>query len=327
MNSLKYLIKKDNKEKNDLLRVHIKHHGFLNKNKMIYYITEDNKNLGFFAMYRYWLEYLYFADICGYIPVINVGPEFAYGETEKIHGTNNPFEYYFIPPSSINVQDAKRSYNIIDADINHRQMVELIFTGKYCHYKVTRRYMYEMGRIVKKYIHFNQNTEKYIVDGINSLDINKEKVLGIHIRGTDFRSNYDNHPIYISESEWFEKIDLLFRQNSYTKMFIATDDTRILKNFIDKYGNKICYYKDVQRSNKNQSVAFSTGTRKNHKYLLGLEVIRDMYTLSMCPGLIAGISQVAICAQINKLSRGEKYEDIKIINKGLNKNTHVFMRH
>lgn len=51
-----------------------------------------------------------------------------------------------------------------------------------------------------------------------------------------------------------------------------------------------------------------------------------MYTLSMCTGLIAGISQVAICAQINKLARGEQYKDLKIIDKGINVNNHIFKR-
>lgn len=327
MNSLRELWTKQESPETDLFRMQIKHYGVLNKDKTIYHITEANKNLGFFAMYRYWLEYLYFADVCGYTPVINPGPEFAYREKEKVNGTKNPFEYYFVQPSQISVQSAKLSRNVVDAEVFHRQMVELVFTGRYCHYKANKRYMLELARIVGKYIRFNHPAWEYISNGMDTLQMQGEKVLGVHIRGTDFRSNYNNHPIYINEDECFKEIDLLLHKNSYTKIFVATDDGRILKNFTGRYGDRLCYYSDVMRSYKNQSVAFSKSSREKHKYLLGLEVIRDMYTLSVCSGLVAGISQVAICARINKLSRQEQYENIKIIDKGLNQNHHGFRRY
>lgn len=100
-----------------------------------------------------------------------------------------------------------------------------------------------------------------------------------------------------------------------------------MKSFENKYGEKLCYYKDVERGSTNKSVAFCKNNREQHKYLLGLEVIRDMYTLSKCDSLIAGVSQVPICAQINKISRGEKYEVVKIIDKGINRNSHIFIKH
>ena len=108
------------------------------------------------------------------------------------------------------------------------------------------------------------------------------------------------------------------------KIFLATDDMNILKEFVTKYEDNVIYYSDVIRSDDMRSVAFYENNRDKNNYKLGLEVIRDMYTLSCCDGLVAGISQVAICAQINKLARKEFYEDIMIINKGIYKNHHYF---
>lgn len=313
-----------NTNNTDLFRQKARHLGTLNQDKIIYYIEEDNENFGFFAMYRAWLEYLYFADVCGYIPVVCAGENFLYKEKALIHGTGNPFEYYFEQPAAISVYNAKKSSKVIVSDLLHRQMVELIFTGKYNNYKCNKRYIREMSYIVKKYIRFNQPTWKYISEGIKKINFAAEKILGIHIRGTDFRARYDNHPIYLEEKDCFKAIDPMLEKGVYSKLFIATDDNRILKSFINRYGEKLCYYEDVERGSKNQSVAFSIKNRKNHKYLLGLEVLRDMYSLSMCSGLIAGISQVAVCAQINKLARGEHYDELKIIDKGLNINGHKF---
>ena len=320
------LFPRNNKEM-DMFTLRVKHFGPVNSNRIIYYIEEDSADLGFFAMYRCWLEYLYFADVCGYTPVISAGNHFTYKEEIKVNGTANAFEYYFVQPAEVSLREVKISRNVIESDLDHRKMVELILTGKVCSYKYNKRYLYMMSNIVKKYIKLNKETKDFINRGLMKLNFEKERVLGVHIRGTDFRAKYDNHPMYVTEEECFREIKLMLDKNSYSKIFLATDDERILSNFITEFGNQVCFYEDVERSSRNKSVAFSRGKRENHKYLLGLEVIRDMYTLSKCSGLVAGISQVAICAQINKLSRGEKYEEIKIIDKGLYKNGHFFSRY
>lgn len=326
LGSFKQLLGIFNTTQVDIFQQKAKHLGTLNQGKIIYYIKEDSENFGFFAMYRAWLEYLYFANVCGYTPVVHAGERFSYKEKKQINKTENTFEYYFKQPAGVSVYDAERSSKVIVSSLVHRQMVELIFTGKYNNYKWNKRYLQEMGSIVKKYIRFNQPTWEYISKGIQEKNFEAEKVLGIHIRGTDFRAQYDNHPIYLIEEDAFKVIDPILEKNLYSKLFIATDDNRILKKFVARYGEKLCFYDDVERGSNNQSVAFSKNSRKKHKYLLGLEVIRDMYSLSMCSGLVAGISQVAVCAQINKLARGEHYRDLIIINKGLNINGHKFNR-
>lgn len=292
----------------------------------VYFIEEDNKDLGFCAMYRAWLEYIYLADVCGIIPVVQAGNHFAYREDGVINGTWNAFEYYFLQPTPIGIREAGRKRNVLRSRVFHREMVELVLTGKCAHYEYTKRYMYEMARIVRKYIRFNEQTQQYVNVGIEKLGIEDAKVLGVHIRGTDFRAKYDNHPVYVTEEDCFQEVNKLMQEKGYEKIFVATDDVRILKNFRAEYGNKMYFYDDVERSNKNRSVAFSKNSRKQHKYLLGLEVIRDMYTLSKCSGLVAGISQVAICAQIHKLAGKQSYEDIKVIDKGIYQNGHSFIR-
>ena len=57
---------------------------------------------------------------------------------------------------------------------------------------------------------------------------------------------------------------------------------------------------------------------QNHHYRLGYEVLRDMYALAACDGLVAGLSQVVNCARIVKESSGEEYDTLCIINNGIN---------
>lgn len=326
MDMFKHFMRQNQIGKTELFHLGVKRYGFLNRDLTLYCIYEDGINLGFFAMYRHWLEYLYFADICGYTPVIHAGKNFEYQEDHAVAGTKNAFEYFFRQPSAVKVQEVKQSYKVMWSNPVHREMVELVYTGKMDHYGYTEKYMQEMGEIVRKYVVFNERTSDYVNKSISEIGIRDGKVLGIHIRGTDFRGRYNNHPVFVTEQDCFHAIDNLMQKNRYDKIFVATDDQRILDAFLVEYGNQICYYHDVVRGRDNRSVAFSAGNRKNHKYLLGLEVIRDMYTLSMCDGLIAGISQVAICAQINKLARHEAYEDLSILDKGIYHNQRGFQR-
>lgn len=321
-----YMVHKEDKTGVDLLLDQLRNCSINAHGKAVYFIEEDNKDLGFCAMYRAWLEYIYLADVCGLIPVIRAGRHFAYREDSMVNGTRNAFEYYFKQPAPVGVGAAGRKRNVLQSCVFHREMVELVLTGKCAHYGYTKRYMHEMARIIRKYISFNAQTQQYMDDGIEKMGIRDAKVLGVHIRGTDFRAKYDNHPVYVTEEDCFWEVDRLLQESAYEKIFVATDDARILKNFLIKYGEKMCFYEDVERSSKNRSVAFSKNSRRQHKYLLGLEVIRDMYTLSKCAGLVAGISQVAICAQIHKLADRQQYEDIRIIDKGIYQNSHNFIR-
>lgn len=324
MKGLKKIFVRESENLNEYLNLSPRRYGSENRDKIIYYICEDNESMGFFAMYRCWLEYLYFADICGYVPVIYAGHHFAYREENHAVGTRNPFEYYFVQPAGLGLYEIKKTYKLVTSNLLHREIVELVYTGKYGEYWYTQDYLKVMGNIVNKYLRFNEITWKYICDGLEKLNIQNNKVLGVHIRGTDFKKGFHIHPIYLTAEDCFSAIDDILELKKYDKIFVATDDKRLLNQFLAKYRSKMCYYEDVFRNDKDKSVIFEKCKRKKHKYRLGLEVLRDMYTLAVCDGLVAGISQVAVCAQINKMATGITYEDLKIIDKGINRNNRFF---
>lgn len=144
------------------------------------------------------------------------------------------------------------------------------------------------------------------------------RVLGIHFRGTDFKRNYNGHPVNLTVEDYITEIDRIMEHKSYDTMFLATDDLEAIKKLINRYGQKLVYYSDVTRSEGDETVMKSDCVRENHHYLLGLEVLRDMLTLAECDGLVAGLSQVSMAARIQKKSYGKEYEELVIINKGMN---------
>lgn len=290
------------------------HYGNKNKDKIIYYINIDQPKAGFFAFFSYVLYGLYEAERFKFIPVVRYG-DCIYKESISINGTDNPFEYYFKPVSNVSVEEIYQSDRVIPFEWAHRFRDFIDF------YKSTESDLERLSKVCAKYIFLNDITEKYIEDSIKKLFINckSNKILGIHIRGTDFALNWNNHPNMISGKEYIHVIDKILEKNDFDYLFLATDDENRLNELKDIYKDKLIYYTDVNRGTKNINIAFEKNNRKNNHYLNGLEVLRDAYTLASCSGLLAGISSVSMSARIIKYSRNEKYKYLKILNKGLYK--------
>ncbi len=302
-------------------------YGELNKNRNIYFIHYGNKTRGFFAEMRMLLKYFAYADRFGFAPVVLWDSSFPYAEEKEIQGTKNPFEYYFVQPSGISLEEMYQSYNVFEAKEVHvtKSFLNREIRDGESGYWMSEKYMERLSGYVKKYIHLNSFTEKYMNEHIVQL-IGNKKTIGVHVRGTDYNNHYNNHPIGVSIEEYFKAVDELLQNNEYDQIFLATDDLRVLQQFIDKYSSKLLYYTDVIRTDINQSVAFSINERKNHKYLLGLEVLRDMYTLTACDALVAGISQVSLMARVFKKSTVCDYRQKIILENGYYKNNNIFVK-
>jgi hypothetical protein len=121
----------------------------------------------------------------------------------------------------------------------------------------------------------------------------------------------------VSVEEYIHATEKAMNEEKFEKIFLATDDQEAIQKFTESFGNIVCYYTDVIRTDGDETVMKSNCGRENHHYKLGLEVIRDMYTLSACDGIIAGLSNVSIFARIVKLSTCKDYEYMNYMNKGI----------
>ena len=289
--------------------------GILNNGRALYYIDFEETGNGFFAEFRKVLNALYFADYFGLVPVVRYSPFFAYAEKELVDGTSNPFEYYYKQPGGISLEDLEKSACVLNFRSENISLAENMKpSGGYTYSEV---YESTMADIMKKYIALNEKTDSLLKKDITNI-LGEKKVLGVHVRGTDFKNEYNRHPKYIGVYEYLESAKKMFYHNSFDNVFLATDDSSAVKLFREEFGDKLLIYTDVVRSSGTQSVMLSNNSeRKMHHYLLGYEVLRDMYTLSKCDGLLAGLSQVSICARITKRSMDARYSVIKIMDNGI----------
>lgn len=334
LDALQYAVRnRKNKEKcrrmagRNGLDMQCRSYGNINKDKCIYYIRFGDKTHGFFALFRILLKYLAYADRFGFYPVVEWSREIPYAEEETICGTLNPFEYYFEQPMGISVKEVKQSYNVFQSEEIHVTdfFLDKEIEGGEDGYLMSEIFLSKLSEIAGKYIRLNQWTEQYMQKEIACL-LRDKKTVGVHVRGSDYKSGYNNHPTIVPVEEYLQEAKKLFSSGRYEQVFLATDDDQALQLFKNTFGEKLVYFRDVVRTSGKTSVAFSEASREKHKYLLGLEVLRDMLSLTACDGLVAGISQVSNCARIIKKSRNIEYEDIKILYKGINHTKNNFVR-
>lgn len=281
-----------------------------------YHIYMEESNSGFFADHNRLLAYLYFADYYNLKPVVEYTDKFCYAEKTAVNGRSNPFEYYFCQPEGIGVEELKQGVTCVRSRKENTLLANQI-NKKQEGYTKSEEYLNEMARITAKYIRLQPEVKEYIQNEISRIKP-KKKVLGVHVRGTDFKKNYNGHPVAVTTQEYLDAAKKLVKKEGYEAVFLATDDSAAVEAFKVEFGELLFYYEDVIRSNGKETVMKSESTRDLHHYKLGLEVLRDMYTLASCDGLVAGLSQVSYAARIQKISYNETYDNIEILDKGIN---------
>lgn len=312
-------------EKNPLV-VQYEHFGELNRGRTIYYIYYglDRKKSGYCALLKTTLLDLAYADRMGFLPVIEWTKDLLYTEENAVNGKYNGFEYFMENTVALTVDEVLKSDMVVrsrpyDRFLFHKHMMEN--DGMY---EESEHEIEIMSKMFLKYIRINEMGVKEIVNPANKL-LERGKCLGVHVRGTDFKKNFNGHPKAISVEKYINQVEKIFSAHGYRYIFLATDEVQTVKKFYEKFGSKLLYY-NVLRSENGDSIHYGTvSTRKNNKYYLGMEILKDVYTLGHCDGLIAGISNVSIIARVIKKSTDMQYEDEIIIDEGFNNNFHIWM--
>lgn len=291
--------------------------GTLNAKKIIMYLERDSGSGGFCAEWVYWLNRLSFSDKMGFKHCINWTDSQFYKESELEN--NNIFEYFFEQPANISVEDAVESQNVIfDYNTIDYGYYDFFAPGRNDDYIITDKDIISFAEIQKKYIRLNEHLKNEISMDIVNL-INGKKTLAVHARGADANVPYNNHPIPVKVEGYIENARREMDTIQAEKIFLATDDNNILKRFIEEFGDNLLYYQDVERSNGLRMSCYGENSRPLHHYKLGKEIIRDVYTMASCQGLVCSASYVSYMVQIVKKSMDCDFEIVYCIKTELRK--------
>lgn len=299
------------------------HGGIKYSDKVVYHIkiyeTDNEKNIernhmGFAAALYLSLIDLNFSDYFGMVPVVEWGNTATYYDSSMDNVTKNVFEYYFNPVSSINYKEVKDCRTIIEKSSRNGFFFMKHING----YDTEQDEIDKLGKVFKKYVHLNKTTRDYIEKNLKNI-LNNSKVLGVHVRGTDYNVGFENHPKKIAPEEYLHKAKELYMSGEYDKVFLATEDVNALELFKKEFNSKLLYYTDVFRTGNSVGPHNTPSGRSAHYYKLGLEVLRDMYTLANCDSLICGLSGVSFAARYINIALGRPFREILVLNKGINR--------
>ena len=253
------------------------------------------------------------SDKLGAKPVVMWGKHCNYYDSGMEPEYNNAFEYYFEPITChkfLDNPDSKAYIELDDRFGNH-------ILGVTSSYQYDDSQIKTTAQIYKKYIKLNKKTEEYLKESISPLLFGK-RVLGVHVRGTDYNLGIKNHPHVISVDEYVAKVKELMSTGKYDAVFIATDDKNALNKFGEEFGEKLLYYSDAFRSDSIMGPHSLEDDRPLHRYKLGLEVLRDVYTLAWCDSFVCGLSQVSFAVRYINYALDRIFDELVILNHGIN---------
>lgn len=303
----------------DFLEIH--HFGEEYQGCMIYAAGETGNGVGFFAELGMTLIKLYYADERGMTPYVRWGEGYVYYEPEGIRGEKNAFLHYFKPVSE--VASIGQACHVVFQESWHCNQVKALYGA--VSYEVSQDYIDAMARMLKKYIQYNDRTKQYLEREYARL-LGDRKTLAVHYRGTDFNKGYNNHPIPVQVEQEIGLVRKLVGEKDYEQIFLATDESAVVTRFRQEFGDLVKVYEDTFRDDgSGESIAFSQSERENHHYKLGLEVLRDQYTLTHCEGIVCGYSNITFIARVMRRAWFDReWEDYCLIDNGLYHNKNSF---
>lgn len=300
--------------------VKFEHYGNRNQNRILYYIDLDEqyKNSGFGVLFKQMLVFILFAEKHSFQPVVRFGTHLLYAEQDD----DNIFEKYFQLKSGMKQKEVFQSRNVVKA----KQHDLDFFEGN--SYSYDDKDIAMLAEVLNKYVIWNDTVGTSIRKEYERL-CGKKRVLGVHIRATDFNFNYKNHPTSVSVNQYLDITENMLERRNYPYVFVATDSAEVIEQCRERLGDKVLYYADTFRSENEQAIHYGKNTekvRKNHRFLLGYEVLRDIVTLSKCESVILSKSNVGICARIINQAYNPAFEECLIVDNGMNTKGKKFRR-
>lgn len=135
--------------------------------------------------------------------------------------------------------------------------------------QVVYRYLFS------KYLHV-QSTLKQAIRRAWENNLKGKRALAVHIRGSD--KIYEDKNLFATHKLYHNAIASLLEQEPDLHIFLLTDSSPILDEYTDTYGDNLIYTQ-CARSADDVGVHLK---EKDDQYLLGTEVLTDVFLASAC---------------------------------------------
>lgn len=148
-----------------------------------------------------------------------------------------------------------------------------------------RKHVEEIHESAVKHLEFQENVALLMADQREKFA--RKKILGVQIRCTD----HAGEVAPVSFERYKKLIDK--KVDTYDYLFVSTDDQRIIDKMKLHFGDKLLY-NDVVRAADDKAV--HTDMSFENRYQLGLDVLLDCYSLSLCDHALLIHSNISYAA-------------------------------
>jgi hypothetical protein len=242
--------------------------GSKNKNK-IFYVIQRSPGAGLFSNLIFVLNHLKISEKHKFTPFVDMQNfPTIYNEPKNIDGTNNSWEYFFHQTSKKSAVEIKKSKNVITTN----SLFNKDFTSN----------PKKLSKIFKKKIKIKEKYLKFVQSYYNK-NIKGNKVLAIHYRGPSYKTSA-GHPFPPTFKQMNYIIDKFILKKKYDKIFLCTEDKEMFNHLKKGYSKKIIY---IESYRSFLDDAFKIYPRKNHRYMLGKEILIEALIMSKCDGLLS----------------------------------------
>jgi hypothetical protein len=284
--------------------------------KVFYIIGVDEGWCGLWAIITHQLTHIAYAIDQGYIPVVDLQNYFNQYLGEDVLFKENVWEYYFQQPMDYSLQHIKKAKNIIVSVNSGILPIEKYRLGYKDCYNAQTIACYK--KLTRKYLRFNEQTEKYLADSYNGTLKGKGRILGVLCRGTDFIAlKPKGHPVQPEAGEAIEKAKQVMQEHKCTHLYLATEDAAIYDTFAEQFGKKLiansCHRwraEDLKLGQNNSNL--HDNAAKDERYQGGLAYLAEVYLLSKCNCFIGGATR----GTLGVLLMNENFEYQYVFNLG-----------
>lgn len=266
------------------------------KDGPVYYIVRRCLGwggVGFFSNYLYALTHIAYAKDRGWIPVVDMrNYRTLYSENHPVNGSRNDWNHYFLQP--VDTQTAYASGRFILSDGWNRKP----------DYHPIREMNETIDLIPERAARLRELTADYTrirpdilaeFKAWASENFAGKCVLGVHWRGTDKIIPPPGHRPTPPLSSLLDAIRATADELHPQLIFLASDESGIREQLEEALPIPVvsaASFRLAAGDRRGVHLAVVRHARPNHRYLLGLEVLRDAWLLSKCDGLVHGHSNV-----------------------------------
>ena len=319
------------------------------KTKNTKYLLIKAWGYGFFSDVGHVLGQLLISELTERLPIVYWGKNSLFGDGTEL----NAFEHYFESFSKLSINEFQKntfSYwppkwnnaNLKSKEVNKWQGPYSRIAGQYLlnrpenvvisdfysgiidikpwipsnHplFKLSINEIYYY--LVNKYLHPKTLIKKR-VDSFLHNKLMKSAFIAVHARGSDKAFELKN--LNSINKQYEDIINKKILIDPSLKIFLMTDDTRILNRYYELYGDKVIVTKS-QRTNDNTGVHYKNSSNSLE---LGLEVMTDVYIAAKAKTFIGnGWSNTS---QIVRYLKRWSEKDIHFIGPEINLSTNTFL--